>query len=85
MDKTAKKKDPLMCYFHFMFNQWNEKRAEEIFADASCGWQYLWQKWSEYIDLYGFYGAIIMYYVEALDKNLQNKLATAANLYYNGK
>lgn len=78
-------KDPIMHYFHFMFNQWNERRAAEVFADAPCGWRYLWQKWCDYIEQYGYYGAITMYFVEALDSNLQNILATAANNYYNGR
>ena len=37
MDKTAQKKEPLMCYFHFMFNEWNESKAKKVFANASCG------------------------------------------------
>ncbi len=81
MNKT---KEPLMCYFHFMFNAWNEAQARKVFANAHCSWQYLWEKWLNFCDQYGYYGAITMYYVEALDAELQNTLATAANKYYNG-
>lgn len=79
-----KKKEPLMCYFHFMFNAWNEAQARKVFANAPCGWQYLWQKWCRYREEYGLYGAITMYYVEGLDADLQMTLSTAANQYYNG-
>ena len=85
MDKTAQKKEPLMCYFHFMLNAWNESQAMKVFANASCGWQYLWQKWCRFCDEYGLNGAITMYYVEGLDRHLQKTLADAANEYYNGK
>lgn len=85
MDKTAKKKEPLMCYFHFMFNEWNESKAKKVFANASCGWLYLWQKWCSYCDRYGLYGAITMYYADGLDKDLQKTLTDAANEHYNGK
>lgn len=79
------KKEPLMCYFHFMFNQWNETTCKIVFAKSCCGWQHLWNKWLTYIDNYGYYGAISMYYVEALDRELQAALSTYANEYYNGK
>lgn len=85
MDKTAQKKEPLMCYFHFMFNEWNESKAKKVFANASCGWQYLWDKWCRLCDDYGMYGAITMFYTESLDGNLQKMLADASNEYYNGK
>jgi len=81
----AKKKEPVLCYFHFMYNQWNEQTAQKVFADASCGWQYLWDKWCRLCDDYGMYGAITMFYTESLDGNLQKMLADASNEYYNGK
>lgn len=81
----AKKKEPVLCYFHFMYNQWNEQTAQKVFADASCGWEYLWQKWMRFCDDYGMYGAITMFYTESLDGNLQKMLADASNEYYNGK
>ncbi len=85
MDKKKAKKEPLMCYFHFMFNAWNEAQAKKVFANASCGWQYLWDKWCRLCDDYGMYGAITMFYTESLDGNLQKMLADASNEYYNGK
>lgn len=81
----AEKKEPVLCYFHFMYNEWNEQMAQKVFADASCGWEYLWQKWMRFCDNYGYYGAIMMYYAEGLDNKLQKKLSTAAYDFYNGR
>lgn len=84
MDKTAKKKESLLCYFHFMFNEWNERKASQVFANAPCGWQYLWQKWIRFCEEYGQYGAVTMYYTEGLDKTLQTIIAKASYDFYNG-
>lgn len=85
MNKQTKKKEPLLCYFHFMFNVWNQAQAKIVFAKASCGWQYLWAKWCKFCEEYGMNAAITMFYVEGLDNNLQKMLADAADRYYNGK
>lgn len=81
----SKKKEPILCYFHFMFNEWNEQTAAKVFADAPCGCEYLWQKWIRYREEYGLHGAITMYYTEGIDKYLQSKLSTASYEFYNGK
>lgn len=81
MNKT---KEPILSYFHFMFNEWNEQTAQRVFADAPCGWRYLWQKWMRFHEEYGLYGAIMTYYTEGLDENLQHVLSTAAYEFYNG-
>lgn len=76
-------KNQILCYIHFMYNEWNENQARRIFADAACGWEYIWQKWCKMRDAYGLDGAITMFYADGLDSNLQQQLANATNTYYN--
>lgn len=78
------KKDPVLCYIHFMYNEWSEDMAKQVFADTFCGWQYLWQKWLRYRETYGYNGAIMKYYSDGLDSELQRELLTFAERFYNG-
>lgn len=82
---AMKKKNPVLCYIHFMYNEWNPLQAKKVFADAPCGWQYLWDKWVEYLNNYGYHAAMMMYFAEGLDSKLQETISNYANDYYNGK
>ena len=67
-------------YFMYMWNHWDYFKAIEIFGETLG--QHIWEKWVNICEDYGSIGGVAILWSQ-LDIECQEKLAEAANNYYN--
>lgn len=66
-------KKNVLTYLHYMFTYFCEREARRIFANAPCGWEYVWHKYEMMVRNNGRDGAMALFFCE-LDNRLQDML-----------